>query len=759
MQDIAKKHNLTVLEAERVWHTASEARRLQDIERTNDQLRAAARQLALSQGNEKAAEEVLARMKYVHRSPQEIAEGLQLFETIPELADVARLWDTFRGNMIDVMVEGGITSKEEAETLFDNAAYVPLLRDGQVEASKGPKEYLSGLLTRRTPKFKGSERPVADIFDNIMRVVQYSVERSVRNRKAADMADALVELGYAEKLQGKSGRPNEVRVFKDGEEVYYDVKAPGLMDAFQGVEGIAIPALKWFSQPADWLRKSVVLFPLFPVLQVPQDSFAAMFSSGLKPRYALTIPARAVKEFAKTLRGTSRIHEDLKRFGVVGRKDISAAVRRNDIEISAGLKAAPGVFGKASKVLHHISMASDNAVRQAVYEASMAQGLSRAEALNKAYETINFRYRGKSKLLALGTQTIPFFNAYLAASYVAYKTATGTNTVASTRAEALKTLGATAAVVATLSFLYAMMMGGDDEYEQATDEKRNRLLMIPGTGTGIPLRPDMFLLPKIAGEHAYRIMTEQGTTDGAKFREAMTEAIKNTVLGPTAVPQVVKPVLEVGLNRSFYTGRPLVGIYQQPLEASLQYTETTSELAKALSAAAGRDVVSPIAIDHIVRGMFGSIGGTMLYGTNLIMGQTGDVERADLSFRDALATFPGLSSVMTKSNESGLKADFYKLREATRNANATYNHVEKNLPQMLETYEADEKFMGRLERAPELESVARELSAIRAERNLIANDPDMSAEEKLAAKEELDAAEREILGSLPIRELREQVKP
>jgi hypothetical protein len=66
-------------------------------------------------------------------------------------------------------------------------------------------------------------------------------------------------------------------------------------------------------------------------------------------------------------------------------------------------------------------MASDNAVRQAVYEASIAQGVSRAEALEKAFNLINFRNRGSSKELAIAGQVIPFFNAYLAAQHVAYQ--------------------------------------------------------------------------------------------------------------------------------------------------------------------------------------------------------------------------------------------------------------------------------------------------------------------------------------------------
>ena len=73
------------------------------------------------------------------------------------------------------------------------------------------------------------------------------------------------------------------------------------MEAFNGLEAVVIPSWKWASNLADTLRQSVVMYPLFSVAQVPQDSFAAMFSSGLKPQFALRIPILAVKEFIQTL--------------------------------------------------------------------------------------------------------------------------------------------------------------------------------------------------------------------------------------------------------------------------------------------------------------------------------------------------------------------------------------------------------------------------------------------------------------------------
>jgi hypothetical protein len=227
-------------------------------------------------------------------------------------------------------------------------------------------------------------------------------------------------------------------------------------------------------------------------------------------------------------------------------------------------------------------MASDNAVRQAVYEAAIDQGLTKAEALEKAFEIINFRRRGSSKLLAMGAQVIPFLNAYLAAQNVAIKTISGVGISPGDRGAALRTLATTTGSVMALSLIYAMLIADDEDYQNKPSVIRDRLLMIPGTGgLSVPLRPDIFSLPKILTEHTYLMMTDNGTQDGRKFRDSMTAAVVNAISSPTAIPQAIKPFFEVGINYNFFQGRPLVGMYQQNLELGRQFNDSTSELAKA----------------------------------------------------------------------------------------------------------------------------------------------------------------------------------
>jgi hypothetical protein len=402
-------------------------------------------------------------------------------------------------------------------------------------------------------------------------------------------------------------------------------------------------------------------------------------------------------------------------------------------------------------------MSADNAIRQAVYEASMQQGLSKAEALEKSFDIINFRRRGSSKMINLLGQVVPFFYAYMSVQRTAYKVLTGVGISPQQRKEALATLATTSGAVMALSLFYTMMNGGDEEYEKTPTAVRDRTLNVPGTGgLRIPLRPDLFLMPKVLTEHLYHLITDTGLSDGAKFRKSVADGIANAVLSPQPIPQAVKPVLEVAINYDFFQGRPLIGQFEKKKEAERQFNDSTSEFSKML----GQFGVSPIAADHVIRGMFGSAGGLFLYTTNFMINSDTDVPRPELSFRDALSSLPGTSGFVTKASESALKTDFYALRDEVEKTKSTYNDIKLRSPDELDKFLSDEKNIARLGLAKSTEKIGEQLSKIRRAVSQITNAPEdlYSASEKKDAIKELREVEKEMLKSIDLPELRKQAQ-
>ena len=778
--EIKDKYGLTQAQSELIGHTAFEAKRLKSLVEFNNkvdqevQAMKAEADTLFMKGEEVAAnalEEKAKRRakdkKLIHNmsgtdnqsAGAEISAGNKLFKVIPELNGLVDTWNKMRENSAKTMKDSGLWSEEEVEFLLSNTDYVPFMREDQLEKGKGPKENIRGLMVEaREKKLKGSHRPVNDVFDNMSRWMQYSINRAVRNRSALALIDTANRFGQAERVKSKSDGDNVVRVWRDGKEEFYSMADPYFVDAFTGLESVAIPIWETGTKVANFLRQSIVLNPLFTIAQLPQDSFAAMFTSGLKPQFALQIPARAVKEFALTLFNRSATNNLLKQYAVVGVKDFTAQTARLDAQVYAGMKSAPGIIGGLKNKLEHFAMAGDNAVRQATYEAAIKQGLSKEEAIEKSFEIWNIRRKGSSPKLAMASQLIPFFGAYLTAQNVMLKTITLQSTSPTERRAALGALVGTTASVMTLSLLYAMMNGDDEDYLKKPAAIRDRLLMVPGTdGFSIPLRSDIFSIPKIITEHMYLMITDKGYEDGRKFRDSMVNALTNSLFSPTVVPQIIKPGLEVVTNYNFFQGRPLIGEYQKRIEKQFQFNDSTSEIAKIFGKTG---LVSPISVDHLMRGMFGSVGGLVIYITNPILHSDPNVERPTMSVNDMLATIPGASSFISKDKESGLKNDFYVLRDEVEKVTNTLSNLKQRSPEKIAEYIADPDVMAKLAVSKGVQGIDRKLGEIRKAMTKISNLPTsvMDSDEKQEQIKQLREAETTMLKAINVKGLREMAK-
>ena len=172
---------------------------------------------------------------------------------------------------------------------------------------------------------------------------------------------------------------------------YYEFSNPFFARAIGGMESGMLAGIDFFANLSNFLRSNIILFPTFALAQLPQDSVSAMFSSGT--RYPFMIPLRVMLEFPLTLIDMSSTHKLLKKDGAVG----GFAFLQNDNILDQEL-ASPGMFNtlrrafakipglsqanaiklgdrnlSISGLLNRIAMASDNAVRQAVYQQVMLE--------------------------------------------------------------------------------------------------------------------------------------------------------------------------------------------------------------------------------------------------------------------------------------------------------------------------------------------------------------------------------------------------
>lgn len=755
LKKIADQYGFSFPEMEAYAQAALEARRLKGINKYNADIEAQADALE-AKGKKKAAESLRDKLKFSHMDDEQIAAGMELFKEIPELDRVVDMWNGIRKNAMKLAVDSGLYTKERAEDLLEIMDYVPFYRVEQLEAKAGPKEFSRGLLdAARDYRFKGSEQEVNNIFDNMERWASYMVRRAVNNKTAQSLVKVSQEVLDEAKEVPKAQRgmeANTIAIWHNGERKFYEFSDPLFVKAFTGLEPVALPAFKALSTFSNALRKNIVLNPLFSISQLSQDSFAAMLTSGLKNPWRL--PIEVMKEFVGTLRGTSKAHEELKAVGAAGVRDYSAAISRLDAEMAAGLKA-PSTWQKLLSPLEKFSMASDNAVRQAIYKMTMEEtGGDKARAVERAFEIINFRRKGASGTLAIAGQVIPFFNAYLQAQNVAYKVLTGRGVSPTARSEAKKVFIGNAVKIAAMSFIYAAVMADDEDYQNMDPTIRDRHWIIPGTGLMLPTRTDLFSMPKIIAEHTYALMTDQGFEDGTKARRAMTDAVVNAITGPTPVPQAFKPLIEVVLNRNFYTGRPIIGRGIENLATAEQFTASTSEFSKAIGSTG---LIAPVNVDHLLRGYFGTTGGLTLMAMDAAINSVSGVPKPAKSMQDTLASTPGLSTFVSKEFGNAAKTDFYELKGMVDEVGATLNRYAKTgRAEEAREYMSEEKTKNLLRVKQQVNQIQANLSKLRERENLIRALPEsrMDADQKEVEIRKIRETEQRMLAN--VSKLRKQ---
>lgn len=720
-------------------------------------------------------ERLNSQKKLLHMTEDQVAAGLLLAKKYPELEVMFSDWTHIRKNIIDIMVESGRFTEDQADELMSVVGYVPFYRESQIEEGQGPQQYIQGLQIQADKAFKGSKSArVNNIFHNIEQWIISQINRSVHNRSGVRLAEWSVVHELAKEVDADA-KGNIARVFSDGEAKYYEFLDPLFMDAFTGIDGAAIPALDAAVKATNAFRKFIVLNPLFGLTQVPMDSIEAIFTSGLKPQYAVKLPLEAVKEMFLTVTGLSKTHKKLKAYGVVGRSDWSDIIDVAEGGIATEIfKSDSSFWTPIIKWLEGFSMAADNSVRQAVYKLAMKQGLSEAEALEKAFEIINFRRQGSSPLIRLANRVVPFSGAYFQAMNVTWEALSTRGISPQQRGDAISTMLTLSVGTIAMGYLYAMMNAGDDRYVRERHETRDRRWVIPGVTPededilfGVPMRNSVWLSLKILGEYYYLIYVDAlskaagGTkVDTKHLREALTDNLVKTVSSPGTFPQIVKPVYEVyATGKSSFTDLPIIPRHLKDSRPFQQVGARTSEFAKFLGniteqAFADTPVdflrVSPVRVDHILNGYGASLAGgvTLLmneaFSSSGVRGVTAALgspmaARVDsfetMSIYEMLSSVPGLRSWFAKA--SGAQAsDYYDLL-------GTLKSNEDTLKTMFQA--GDSKFQDyykEFEPGWDYSSVRKllepALTDIRARQTWLRNRFDMSTKEKAVEMRRLD---------------------
>lgn len=541
--------------------------------------------------------------------------------SIPELKDIFEAarqeYNDYNRDMINFVAETGAISKETAKALTKNDDYIPWYRESNgvaelVIGSESPIRIGSIAEQPYLHELVGGDRPILDFMTSSVQNTNMLADMGLRNLATKNAVFELVDMDMA-KIVGASSGNNIVKFKVDGKDKYASIETesagiPGdlLVKGMQGIPTQMPAILRIMSLPSRLLRKGVTLSPLYAAKQLFRDSLAAPILSGadFKPVYG------ALKEINKPTK------ELLERRGIVGgqiftgtSEDLTKILR----DITDGKSGWLNALAKAEA----IGMEADALTRRAQYNSYINQGLSEMEATLASLESMNFNKRGASPSIHMIGAMIPFFNAQIQGLNVLYKAMTG-NMPFNERLKIQEKMLVRGGMLAAGTLAYAAMMQDDEAYKNATPDQKygNWFVRIPGVNepVRIPVPFEVGYIFKALPEALYNTMVDEH--GGEEAVKALKQILLQTIPGGTSygIPQALKPAIEAGLGKSFYTGRDILSAHEKSLLPEEQFRTNTSEAAKLIGKGLG---VSPIVLENLVTGYTGPMGLAFLQAVSL----------------------------------------------------------------------------------------------------------------------------------------------
>jgi len=616
------------------------------------------------------------------------------------LEAVRRAYNAYNKGQISFLAASGAIPKQVAEKLLAGGDYVPYYRvkdNGMAELNFGNNTMVSIGDIRRQPylaSLKGGETKILPLNESLPLNTFLLTDMALTNMATKNVAYALQAMGKkSDVMQIHSGTgpadPGVIRFKqepdpnneKDTGERWLKVETKGTAAEgvpaellVQSLEGshLALPEfLKLGGVAADLLRSGVTRTPLYIARQLIRDPMASAFTGGLNYN-AFTAVLKAGKEFVRMNRGTSDAQMKLLEKGLV-QSGIFAGdtsdMKKMALQIASGKDQS--VLDKVFAAADRAALRADAATRSLVYENAEANGLSDVEADMMTMESMNFYKRGLSPTLQYASRLIPFFNAQIQGLNVLFKAARGNMPFEEQQQIKRKFFNNAMLLVAT-GLVYAMAMEDDETFRNARprDKYTNFFLPIPGLDEPIklpiPFEAGYFYSLAVAAVDGMR-----AETDSKEQWQAIKDLFLNSIPGYSSmgIPQIVKPAFEVWTNKNFMSGNDVESRRFQGMDPEERYNANTTELAKSMSKAL--PILSPIQIEHLVRGYLGVLPLAAAGAANGLFAREGKGEAPE----KRLSELPVIGSAFQKKYGGADKDVAYEMAKEAMDAKTTLNKI------------------------------------------------------------------------------------
>lgn len=554
----------------------------------------------------------------------------EIIQNTPEsIKKIAQMYWDINTNIVNILQQQGLISKDLAGKLRKYKHYCPMYRDmsdgimdmdemigtiGVFNKGGGYANVSNGI--KRIEG--GGKRPILDPITSLSQMAVSMISKCERN----DAAKTFVKLGQDFSGLGdvvvrdptlKHADPTAFAftVWQNGEQVVYRT-TPEIYDALTNNDAQTNRfTIKMASSIAQTLRTGATISPSFIVRNLLRDTMSATVNS----KTGFYLP------FVDNVRGAWKLHFD---------KEFSAEYHASGASMSTYMRAdADSSRDLTKELLGHkydsypvvvkqvrqlISWAwhkyekfgnlIEDSTRAGEFRRARKQGLSIDQAGQLAREiTLDFSRHGKKGQIA--NKYIPFFNA----------TIQGTDKFIRTFKDNPMRAILNAVIWIILPSLGLWAINHDDDWYKELDENTkytNWAIPLPGgTHLLIPKPQEVGIL---FGSGIEAVLNQMAGTDPHGMKEWARQYFD--AMTPGVFPAIVRPLIEWLTDYSFWSGRHLIPAGLKNAPSEMQFTSYTSELAKALGdtwiakniSIGERHGISPVAIDNWISGWFGSAG-------------------------------------------------------------------------------------------------------------------------------------------------------
>ena len=555
----------------------------------------------------------------------------------------------FNEALINMMHDTGLINRDRRDALISAKEYVPMQREFADSKDFGLQEYFGqeggfnhpdpGIqaLTDNPPLVDGDPNGEGGVFGDLLSSIQKNAaavmvasSQNLAHKKIYDfMSQNLPEevrkkvrarkLGRKEKKKAlKSGAEDAVTFREDGEEFVWRIEGddPEWTGAIQmALAGLSPRQLNGFDQIMKgfngFQRDVITGTPAFAMASVVRDAGQAYVQSGINPAKILSENARQYRE---AITGMSQETKDLMMSAGIGGYQLQGMPKNDAASFRKKTQAQEaGAWDNTKRVLseyQRIVGSSEMGARKAVHDTIAArEGVSAADAAYEGLNLIDFGQKGASGAVQSLTQMVLFLNPRLQGLYRLSQTTAG-ETPRNRHTRVARAILARGMMVMfgsmALRALTSMSEEDEEKYDRLTQQEKAGYWHLPTFGASEKMLriPKPFEVGAVFGTLPVQWLWDSPTGEGANAAAAATSyALMETFsLNPT--PAVFKPIAELLLNKSMYTGRDIEGQAQMSRAKEFRADERTGYLAKQF----GNKVLSPIQLQHLANGYLGPLG-------------------------------------------------------------------------------------------------------------------------------------------------------